>query len=171
MVRPLFIFDLDGTLCDNRHRKHLAPPKDKMHIDTEWHTWGEACLGDVPYPDVVTTLQTLRNGGADVWFWSARSERHVHKTAFWLFTHVLSIGHGIKNPTNSVTEFVVERHNLRMRPDRVNGADHALKVAWLAEMSVEDRARLVGIFEDRNSVVRAWREAGVTCFQVQEADW
>lgn len=171
MTRPLFIFDLDGTLAHNKQRAHLAPPKELMDIDSAWHTWGDACDTDTPYPDIVTTLNVLRAGGAEIWFWSARSARHKDKTARWLLHHVLEGPRPNLGLYGTEAQYLEERFGLKMRPEGENGKDHTLKLAWLEAMDPTDRRRLVGIFEDRNSVVKMWREAGVTCFHVAEAEW
>ncbi|WP_435575134.1 hypothetical protein [Burkholderia plantarii] len=34
-----------------------------------------------------------------------------------------------------------------------------------------DRRRIVAVFDDRDSVVAMWRDAGVTCFQVAPGEF
>lgn len=38
-------------------------------------------------------------------------------------------------------------------------------------MLLVDRDRLVAVFDDRARVVRMWRKAGITCFQVAPGDF
>jgi hypothetical protein len=47
----------------------------------------------------------------------------------------------------------------------------ALKKQWLDSMLVDDRQRLVAVFDDRSSVVKMWRDAGVPCFQVAPGEF
>ena len=39
------------------------------------------------------------------------------------------------------------------------------------ETEVRDRWRIVGVFDDRQQVVRMWRDLGLTVFQVAEGDF
>ncbi len=39
------------------------------------------------------------------------------------------------------------------------------------ETEIRDRWRIVGVFDDRQHVVRMWRELGLTVFQVAEGDF
>ena len=39
------------------------------------------------------------------------------------------------------------------------------------EAEIRDRWRIVGVFDDRQHVVRMWRELGLTVFQVAEGDF
>lgn len=50
-------------------------------------------------------------------------------------------------------------------------ADDVLKKQWLDAMLIDDRRRLVAVFDDRDRVVQMWRNAGVTCFQVASGEF
>ena len=50
-------------------------------------------------------------------------------------------------------------------------ADVALKSDWLSEMEPPEYDRLTAVFDDRDSVVKMWRDAGVPCFQVAPGDF
>jgi FMN phosphatase YigB (HAD superfamily) len=143
MTKPLYIFDLDGTLADISHRRHLveAPAK-------RWRDFYAACTGDVPNEPVVRTAQGLTIAGAEVWVWSGRSDEVQLETEEWLRRHVC---------THSL---------LRMRQAKDHQPDVKLKRSWLQSMDPVDRARLVAVFDDRDGVVRMWRAEGVACFQV-----
>jgi hypothetical protein len=53
-----------------------------------------------------------------------------------------------------------------MRPEGDFTPDEQLKFSWLTEMEPPERNRLIATFDDREKVVKMWREAGVPCFQV-----
>ena len=55
---------------------------------------------------------------------------------------------------------------LLMRKAGDHQLDVTLKYGWMADMEPPERNRLTAVFEDRASVVRMWRLAGVACFQV-----
>ena len=57
---------------------------------------------------------------------------------------------------------------LIMRPAADHRPDHELKYEWLNRMLIDDRERLVAVFDDRDTVVGMWRAAGISCFQVAE---
>ena len=56
-----FIFDLDSTLADTRHRHKFA---DKVKAgEATWEQYSKMCVDDVPYPGVVKLAQTLSKLG------------------------------------------------------------------------------------------------------------
>lgn len=147
-MRPLYIFDLDGTLALCEHRQHLVRQK---HPD--WNAFFDACVDDTPNLPVVYTMHKL-SLMADVEIWSGRSARVRPQTERWLRDHSVVI-----NLETNVTR-------LRMRDEGDFKPDELLKYEWLMSLSDHDRRRLVAVFDDRDKVVQMWRENGVSCFQV-----
>lgn len=154
-LRPLYIFDLDGTLALIEHRLHFVKNKPK-----DWNAFYEACHDDVPNPPVVEAFRAIRKS-YDVWIWSGRSDQVRDKTVAWLHKHDLF--NGFWNP--------YREDKLRMRPAGNNVPDDQLKRSWYDDMNVVDRSRLLGTFDDRDRMVKMWRSVGVTCFQVAEGDF
>lgn len=138
-MKPLYIFDLDGTLADQTHRQHLIP---------NWRPYFAACHGDGPIAPVLRTMRLLREAGSECWIWTGRSAEVLIETRKWL------------------ARFDAVPHQLRMRPESDHRSDDALKGEWLAQIERYDRDRLVGVFEDRDRVVKMWRDNAVQCFQV-----
>lgn len=151
VTKPLYIFDLDGTLALTEHRQHLVQ---KAHPN--WDAFFEACDQDEPNIPVITTLQMIAQSeyGPDVWIWSGRSDAVRAKTMKWLTDH-----------------YVFYVTNVRMREEGDHTPDDALKARWYDELSDGDKQRLVAIFDDRQKVVDMWREMGVACFQVAPGDF
>ncbi len=150
MATPLYIFDLDGTLALNGQREHfLADTSDP----DRWDKFFMACGTDIPNIPVINTMIQLRESGADVWIFSGRSDITLEMTTEWLLTHT-----GFPAPQ-------------RMRQGGDYTPDDELKSQWLEEMTIEDRNRLVAVFDDRNKVVEMWRSKGVPCFQVAVGDF
>jgi hypothetical protein len=145
---PLYIFDLDGTLADIRHRRHFVEGEKK-----DWRAFFAACVDDEPMRGVITTLNML-SSLADIWIWSGRSDEVELETLSWLGRHCE------KWPAK-----------VRMRRAGDHQPDEKLKASWLAEMSDHDRGRLVAIFEDRDRMVKLWRDNGIQCFQVAPGDF
>lgn len=184
-MTPLYIFDLDGTLADLKHRRHhvekplciecqvcklmkkLAYCKSCVErLQTwrpNWDAFHAACVDDTPIAPVIEVLSTLLTFGSyvdahDIWIFSGRSATVEVETRAWLGKHTL----------------LDEWHTnwtLKMRPAGDFTPDDVLKESWLHAMSPEARARLVMVFDDRDRVVNMWRRNGVVCAQVAPGDF
>lgn len=157
-MRPLYIFDLDGTLCNIEHRLHFL--KDVTDAN-RWKKFYRASSSDRAVLPVIAIMSALMQSGADVWIWTGRSAEVRTQTEMWLHVH---------------TDFTLQQLQanpelLIMRGESNRMEDHDLKARWLARMEPDDRERLVCVFEDRQRVVDMWRNAGVTCVQVAPGDF
>lgn len=150
--RPLYIFDLDGTLALNGHRAHLL---DKT--DAGWRAFYAACDRDEPNEPVLRMMDELAYR-SEIWVWSGRSDEVKEKTIEWLRKY-------------SCYPLSFNVPAFRMRNAKDHQPDVSLKRKWLHELSKYDRSRIVGVFDDRSSVVEMWREEGLTCFQVAKGDF
>lgn len=177
MTKPLYIFDLDGTLADLTHRRHFVErPSLKCYdcggknwkncvqcgdldagFKPDWDAFHAACVNDTPIEPVITIFKALGKSGADLRIWSGRMETVRLQTLDWL---------SVKLDTHSGW---AER--LKMRPANDYTVDHVLKESWLNNLNAEDRARLVCVFDDRQQVVDMWRRNGVLCCQVAPGDF
>ena len=57
-----------------------------------------------------------------------------------------------------------------MRPEGDSRKDSIIK-REIFDAEVRDRWRITGVFDDRQQVVRMWRQLGLTVFQVAEGDF
>ena len=160
-MKPLYIFDLDGTLALIEHRRHLVEGEHK-----DWRAFFAACVDDEPNLPVIRTLQALRKAGAEVWVWSGRSSEVQAETEQWLFDHGVfkAVPLLTWNPFNPPEMFL-------MRKEGDYRDDVAVKSEWLANLEPPERNRLTAVFDDRDKVVAMWRAAGVPCFQVAPGDF
>jgi hypothetical protein len=154
-MKPLYIFDLDGTLANIEHRKHYLEYKNDPH---RWRRFYAACGDDQPNLPVLKTMESLRHAGADIWFFSGRSDEVRDLTVDWLAYHTSFMSHEIDQV-------------LMMRRAGDYTADDELKEQWLNGMLVDDRLRLLAVFDDRDRVVQMWRRNGVACFQVAPGEF
>lgn len=154
-MKPLYIFDIDGTVALIDHRRHILDREDRQ----KWRDFYAACDKDLPNEPVIRTLEGLRHAGSDIWFFSGRSDEVRDKTVAWLAHHTSFMSWELDGPM------------LTMRAAGDYTADDVLKKQWLDAMLVDDRRRLVAVFEDRNKVVAMWRDAGVPCFQVAPGEF
>lgn len=148
-MKPLYIFDLDGTLALNEHRQHLVQGETK-----DWRAFFAACVNDEPNVPVIDTMHALVDAGAEVRIWSGRSAEVMAETQRWLSDHV-----GLPGV------------QLTMRLEGDHTPDEQLKQAWLRELPPRDLRRLVAVFDDRAKVVAMWRANGVPCFQVAPGEF
>lgn len=143
----IIIFDLDGTLCDIEHRRHLVTkPR------SDWKEFYKACVDDKPKRAVLQLLHSLLRDGQVIEIWSGREESVREETLSWFRTHA---------------PFVINPHNvtLRMRPAGDYTPDDVLKELWLDEMQTIGW-RIDLTFDDRDKVVAMWRRRGITCAQI-----
>lgn len=153
-MKPLYIFDLDGTLALINHRRHFV---ERARKDQDWKAFYAACVDDEPNDSVIAVFNVLRRV-ADLWVWSGRSDEVRPQTEAWIAKH-----------THLLTWELTDALTMRREGDYT--ADDVLKKQWLDSMLVDDRRRLVGVFDDRDRVVKMWRDAGVTCFQVAPGEF
>jgi phosphoserine phosphatase len=146
-TRSMFIvFDLDGTLALNEHRQHFVQ---REVGKKDWRAFFAACDRDRLNWPVARVLQVLAATGNDVEIWSGRSSEVIDKTRAWLAEH--GLGHV----------------PFRGRAEGDHTPDHELKKSWLDASSRKPDL----IFDDRASVVRMWRDAGIPCAQVADGDF
>lgn len=149
-MKPLYIFDLDGTLALVEHRRHLIP---------NWRAFFAACVDDQPNTPVIRVMHSLRYAAADVHIFSGRSDEVREQTIEWLLKHT------------TFTQRELNSSVLRMRKAGDYTPDEVLKKQWLDEMPTRDRMRLMCVFDDRDKVVKMWRDNGVACFQVAPGEF
>jgi len=149
--KPLYIFDIDGTITLSEHRAVFLE-------DTEdperWNKFYDACDQDPPNQPVIDIMEALKRDGAEIIFFSGRSDRVRDKTVAWIADHTTFEEH-------ELTEAV-----LTMRQHGDFTPDDYLKEDWLKAMYPEDRDRLVAAFDDRDRIVHMWRKNNVACCQV-----
>lgn len=151
MSKPLYIFDLDGTLALIEHRRHFV---ERQRGEQDWKAFYAACIDDAPNDAVIDTMDRLRAAGADVWIFSGRSDEVRSQTIKWLADKTTIMSWELDGPI------------LTMRQAGDYTPDDLLKKHWFDDMLMVDKARLVAVFEDRNRMVEMWRAEGVPCFQV-----
>lgn len=147
-MRKTVIFDLDGTLADIEHRVHWlsADKHSRLSSDTRWKNFFAHCVNDRPNLPVIAVLQALRPN-YKIAIFTGRSDEVKRQTEDWLK----------KNG--------IEYDFLRMRKSGDHTRDEVLKAQWLKEYGAKN---IFLIFEDRDRMVKMWRDYGLTCFQVAD---
>lgn len=141
-MKDKIIVDLDGTLANIEHRRHLV--KKPNH---RWREFFERCVDDTPVFPVIRAVQVLCRAGYEVHIFSGRGEEVRPQTERWL------------------NQNMVPYNTLRMRPEKSYTPDEILKRSWLLEDPTFKPSVLL-VLDDRDKVVRMWRDEGLTCLQV-----
>lgn len=147
------IFDLDGTLALIDHRKHFieGPKKD-------WNGFFMACVDDKPNDKIISVNKALSKMGYHIEIWSGRSDLVWVETYEWL------------------RKYNIQYSNIRMRKEGDYTPDHKIKEMWLNEFmgrnsSLWPERENMLVFDDRDKVVKMWRNNGITCCQVAPGDF
>lgn len=155
-MKPIYIFDLDGTLALIEHRLHFIQQTPK-----DWRSFFAACKDDAPNIPVIRTYKALRESGAECWIWSGRSDECQSETKEWLAKHCgTRFGGWMQAP-----------EAFRMRKAGDYRDDVIVKSEWLSEIEPPEYKRLTAVFDDRDRVVAMWRAAGIPCFQVAPGEF
>lgn len=148
--RNWIVVDLDGTICDCKHRVDMAK-------DGRWDDFHAACSGDAPFPEIVSLVATLAATGHRLFYLSGRDERQRLATIDW-FT------------ANNVPQPDV----MRLRPIGDYRKDGDLKTDHLINFfgsQEEAQARILFALDDRDQSVEALRNFGLIVLQVREGDY
>ena len=144
-----YIVDIDGTVADNAHRQFALTVNDgKPNWDLFFNLMGE----DKPIPHMQQLLSDLHQYWTKFVYCTGRPERFRALTASWLDKHDFP------------------NHGIYMRPDGDHRPDHIVKAEMLAEIR-RDGWKPIMAFDDRDTVVKMWRENGVPCAQVAEGNF
>ncbi|GID94821.1 AAA family ATPase [Amorphoplanes digitatis] len=115
----------------------------------DWGRVGE----DAPNPAVIAAVRAMHAAGHAIVFCSGRDEECRAETQAWLDLYV-----------------AVPYEGLFMRPAGDSRKDAIVK-REIFDQEIRDRWRVIGVFDDRQQVVRMWRALGLTVFQVAEGDF
>ena len=151
----LYVFDLDGTLCDLSHRLHYIGASHTSFVGTEqtqgkdWDAFFAACKNDNPIFEVITVARALSSAGHTIVYSTGRPESTRSATIAWLQKYRLPLG------------------LVYMRKDGDHREDSIVKEESLNKILLEYKDKeLGGAFEDRQQVVDMLRKRGVRVFQV-----
>lgn len=147
MARPCFIVDIDGTIANGKHRLHLIEQTPKR-----WDEYFMLCGGDARIDHMWHLVTALAATEAAIVYVSGRSDLCRLLTENWLDAHC----------------FPCDALYMRKQGDHRN--DDVLKIEMLAQVRADGYEPIMA-FDDRNRVVKAWRDAGIPCAQVAEGDF
>lgn len=144
------IFDIDGTIADMEWRRDHVRSLDRKQRN--WKAFNEGMSRDEPKEPIVRLLHCLRATGNSIVACSGREAEFRDVTNKWLAFHKIPIdalymraSKDYRDDTVVKRELLTQIHNDGFLP-------------WL-------------VIDDRDKVVKMWREQGLTCLQCCEGNF
>lgn len=114
----------------------------------DWARVGE----DTMVHDVIRVVLNLQSLGHTIIFMSGRDAVCRSETTQWLLDAGFTVNHLYMRPEGDMRKDSIVKHELFNR-------------------NVRDQFNVLGVFDDRNQVVKMWRAIGLTVFQVADGDF
>ena len=149
-MKNAIIFDIDGTLADLTHRRHLVTG----HGKPDWKTFMDKMVDDPPLADMCWLAELLGDhplvdsGQLSLFLFSGRSETHRKETETWL--------------SSNVPEYFKARTALFMRGEGDFRADTLIKKDMLREVQARGHTICIVFMLDSRDAM------GLQCFPKYE---
>lgn len=134
------VIDIDGSIADCDWRSDMR--------DSSWDAFYQASAFDDAFGSVVDMVNSLYEAGWPIVCCTGRPEKWRSLTMQWLVRWNVNVG------------------ELLMRPDGDYRPAPLVKVE-LVRNRFGDFSKVLCVFDDRDDVIDAFREVGVTAFQVR----
>lgn len=146
------IFDLDGTLANINERKRFITG------ELGYKSWKKffcpkEVAKDKPITQVINVAKMYKKSGYKLFIFTGRDEVSRDVTEAWL--------------AKQGVEFDI----LLMRSNGDYTADNLLKKRWVGEYFSNPSLDVEAVYDDRDKVVKMWREMGIQTFQVDYGDF
>lgn len=145
--RPYVIFDIDGTLADNDHRRHYVENRPK-----NWKAFFSEMHKDTPKRMVRDLNWWLTKSGYGIILVTARFDEYRQVTKDWLHANL------------------IHYDSLYMRSDKDFRPDTEVKKE-IYEQKLRPFFDVRLVVDDREPVVRMWRSLGLECWQVAAGEF
>jgi hypothetical protein len=140
ILPPVVVFDIDGTLFDESHRKEHREAKD-------WDTYFSLAKHDSPIQHIIDLTKEYRKKGFEIWLMSGRREEILEDT--------------IKQANDHGVCF--DKIKLRSFDNRL--PDYVVKPAWISKyIGLE---RVVAVYDDTDRVIEGFRKKGLNVIDVK----
>lgn len=149
-MTDVWIFDIDGTLSNDAHRRYFLKKTPK-----DWNSFYSDLMNDSPFDPVFRILNMISfNFDSKVIFITGRTENYRETTLNW-----------IKKNTNAF----FDESDLYMRAEYDRRDDTIIKLEIVNNFLEKNSNHSVrAIFEDRTRVVDMWRRNGYYVFDCNQ---
>jgi uncharacterized HAD superfamily protein len=138
--RNCVVWDLDGTICDVRHRRQYVATKPR-----NWDAWNKGLTNDTPHSAVKFVYQALREQqNVEMIIVSGRSDDYKEQTIKWL------------------TDNEIFYDEIYMRKYKDHRDDAVVKGEIADE--IQKTHNIICVFDDRQRVVNMWIQRGIWVF-------
>ena len=137
---PVVVFDMDGTLFDESHRRSFYESGDH-------DKYFDMCHLDAPIQHVIDLTHEYRANGYEIWLMTGRCISCEDKTI------------------QSLKEHNVDYDFIKMRGLDNRLPDYVLKPAWIPKYIGLDR--VVAIYDDSDAVIEGFRNKGLNVIDVK----
>jgi hypothetical protein len=167
-MKNTVIFDLDGTLADIEIRRKKSI---KLNGKMDWDVFfnAENIQLDLPNKPVIKMAQLFKADGFKIVIFSGRNDRSFFATKDWLKMNNVPFDLLVMRPDKfqkdswPIADGNPATKEMRWMPDEI------LKKRMLdAFVEIDDVFLVV---DDRDKVVKMWRDLGLNTFQVAEGDF
>jgi len=149
----MIVFDLDDTLSNTTHRQHILETGDTKSENT-WTRFFKACKKDKPIHWTIDLFNVLQDRSRhSVVIITGRSSIVEKETRHWL------------------EKYDIFPDWIEFRPEKDHRHDSEVKPEMLKKVSKMLDERVWFIVEDRNSMVKKWRELGYNVLQCKESEY
>lgn len=142
--KSVVLCDLDGTLCDIKHRLPFVKGEKK-----DWKSFFAGIPQDKAREDVLEMVQGYASKGHQIFFVSARPDTYREQTAKWLFEN-----------------YTAPYSALIMRSSRDTRDDELIKGEMFDKFF--SKFKIEAVIDDRPRVIRMWKERGLNVIDVGE---
>lgn len=155
----IVVVDIDGTLSDATERANKFLSKEPK----DWDRFYAACGSDKPIKEIVDLVCVLSDQYGIV-FCTGRRQSTNNLTRQWLRDNLKNFRGYNRNGVLGLP--------ILYRKDGDKRHDTEVKPELLDEYLLQHPDyRVAFILEDRNSMVKKWRELGFKCLQVADGDF
>ena len=145
------IVDIDGTIADISHRKKYV----ENVLKKDWVKFFEGVKDDKPIENIIELVDIL-SIEYNIVFCTGRGEKLRDLTEQFINMHFEHV--------NSLNSLIL------MRSDNDKRKDIEVKPELLRKAKIS-KDKVMFILEDRDSVVKMWRNSGYTCLQVCDGNY
>ena len=168
-MKKTIIFDLDGTLANIDTRRNMSlKPNGKL----DWDIFADPSSilnWDVPNAPVIKMAQMFHADGFNIVIFSGRNDRGFDATVQWLdnnhvpFNLLVMRPDKFKDKSWPIADGNPATSDMRFMPDEI------LKKKMLD--TFVDINDVFLVVDDRDKVVKMWRDLGLNTFQVAPGDF